>query len=284
MFARSFLIPQQDGPALSVREAGSGELTFLLMHGFGDGGFMWVDVLPRLALLGRVIAVDLRGHGNSDWDAHARYDALSHLDDADFIGNALDLKRLVLVGHSLGGEIAVRLTARYPERVTGLVIVDFGPELDAVATSHIRKEFAAESRVFAEPSEYAAHLAVKLPLISPELRWTLATNALRARAKGGYELRRDPAMAAKEPLDTDAPSQLWSALGGIRCPVLIVRGIASSVLPLAVAKRMIDLLPDACLSSIRHAGHAVMLDNPEGFATATLSFIRAKLLPKMSAA
>jgi 3-oxoadipate enol-lactonase len=284
MRARSFRIRQQDGPAINLLVAGDGDLTFLLLHGFGDGGFMWSYFLPRLAPLGRAVAVDLRGHGDSDWDVHARYDSISHLNDMDYIVSALELKKIVLVGHSLGGEIAIRLAERHPERVAGLVIVDFGPELNRVATAHIRKEFVAESRVYAEQGEYAEQLAAKLPMIGLELRSTLATSALRQRAQGGYELKRDPAMAANEPVERDEPSQLWPILAGIQCPVLVVRGIASSVLPLSIATRMVALLPDGCLSSVKLAGHAVMIDNPEGFAAAMLSFIREKLLSKSSPA
>jgi pimeloyl-ACP methyl ester carboxylesterase len=217
--------------------------------------------------------------GDSDWDTHSRYHSVAHLDDLNFVLHALDLKKIILVGHSLGGEIAIRLTAQHPERIIGLVIVDFGPELDREATAHVRREFVAESRVYADYGDYADQLKGKRPLIGPELRGAIAKGALRLRMQGGCELKRDPAIGTAERFNTHALPPLWRMLKDILCPVLVVRGIASSVLPLSVAHRMVEELPSGHLASIKLAGHAVMTDNPEDFATAALSFITEKLVP-----
>jgi pimeloyl-ACP methyl ester carboxylesterase len=279
MRTRSFNISRQAAPALKLYEWGDGEPTFLLIHGFGEGAFIWNDFSPRVAALGRTIAVDLRGHGDSDWDEHSRYNGATHLEDLNFVLDVLDLSRIVLVGHSLGGEIAIRLTAQYPERVIGLVIVDFGPELDPTASAHIRSEFVADSRVYADYQEYVDHLERKRPLIGPEVRWAIAKSALRPGMRGGYQLKRDPAMGTEGRFKSSFFPSLWPLLKDTICPVLVVRGIASAVLPASVAQRMVEELPDGYLAPIRLAGHAVMSDNPEDFAAATLSFIREKVVP-----
>jgi pimeloyl-ACP methyl ester carboxylesterase len=283
MYTRSFRIRQQGAPELSLREWGSGEPAFVLIHGFGDGTFVWDEFAPRLAAFGRTIAIDLRGHGDSDWDPDARYDSGAHLADVNFAVGALGLKKLVVIGHSLGAEIAIRLTAQHPELVVGLIIVDFGPEVDRLSTAHIRKKFVSESRVYAGYREYADHLGAERPLISPEIRWAIARSALRPGTEGGYRLKRDPAMGMTQPGNADLLPPLWPMLGKIRCPVLVIRGIASSVLPAAVADRMAEVLHDGCLVSIKLAGHAVMSDNPEAFADAALSFIEARLMPQPAA-
>jgi pimeloyl-ACP methyl ester carboxylesterase len=277
MHVRSFRISRPDLPALNLNEWGCGDATFLLIHGFGDGGYIWNDFLPRLAPIGRAIAIDLRGHGDSDWDVHSRYGTASHLSDVDFVIDSLGLTNIVLIGHSLGGEIAIRLAAQRPKSVRGIIIVDAGPELNRVATTHIRKEFVAESRVYDEHLEYVAHLQTKLPLICPKLCWPIANSALRTRAQGGYELKRDPSMVAPAPSGANALPALWQPLKEVLCPALLVRGKASSVLPLSVASRMIDILPNGFFSSIELAGHAVMIDNPDDFADAALTFITEKL-------
>jgi pimeloyl-ACP methyl ester carboxylesterase len=277
MHMRTFRISRHGAPTLNLRETGSGEPTFLLIHGFGEGGFVWDAFLPQLASLGRTFTIDLRGHGDSDWDADSRYSSAAHLDDVNFVIDALDLKKVILIGHSLGGEIAIRFSARRPERVAGLIVVDFGPELDRAASAHIRKEFVAESRVYADHDEYAVHLEAKQPLISPELRGTVAKRALRPAAQGGFQLKRDPAMGAAGLLNADALPALWPMLRDIRSPVLIIRGVASALLRQSVADRMVDVLPDGCLASVKLAGHAVMTDNPDDFAAAALSFIARRL-------
>jgi pimeloyl-ACP methyl ester carboxylesterase len=281
MYERSFRLSRPTFPTLSLHEEGHGEPTFLLIHGFGDGGFIWVDFLPRLASISRAVAIDLRGHGDSDWDIDSRYSAAAHLDDIGFVIEKLGLTDIVLIGHSLGGEMAIRLAAQHKTLVRGIIIVDFGPELDRIATAHIRRQFIVESRVYSEHSEYIAHLEAKLPLICPRLRSPLAHNALRTRAQGGYELKRDPAIAtASAPSSTSVLPALWPLLKEIPCPALLVRGLASSVLPLSVAKRMLHVLPNGFFSSIQLAGHAVMVDNPDDFAAAALSFITGNLLSR----
>jgi len=273
MHKRSYRLARLDAPALSICEWGAGEPTFLVIHGFGDGAFIWDGFIPSLVRFGRVIAVDLRGHGDSDWDASRRYSPATHLSDVAYLVETLALTNLVVIGHSLGGEIALRLAASSSERIGGLIIVDYGPELNGAATAHIRREFAGESRLYASQAEYAAHLRTKLPLIDPELSISLAKHALRPDPRGGYTLKRDPAMHDSEPTDASSRTPLWSSLHQIRCPVLLIRGVASSVLSHSVAQRLADALPHASLVSIRLAGHAVMTDNPAGFAAAAMSFL-----------
>jgi pimeloyl-ACP methyl ester carboxylesterase len=270
----SYRISRLGAPSLSLHEWGEGEPIFLLIHGFGDGGFIWNELVPSLVPLGRVIAVDLRGHGDSDWDVARCYDAATHLIDMHHLVHALGLsKNIILIGHSLGGEIALRLTLAHPGRISGLIVVDFGPDLDRAATAYIRKEFVEESRTYASLREYATHLAIKLPLISRSISESLAEFSLRLRPQGDYELKRDPAMGNIEPANRNSLPSLWPMLKNIYCPALIVRGIASSVFPVPVAQRMVNLLPDASLALIPLAGHAVMIDNPSEFGTAVLAFL-----------
>lgn len=278
MHKRSYLIARPGALSLGIHEWSSGEPTFLAIHGFGDGAFVWNGFIPSLAPFGRVLAVDLRGHGDSDWGTPAEYSPATHLEDMIYVIEALALKNLILIGHSLGGEIALRIAIARSERIAGLVIVDYGPELNGVATTHIRREFTAESRLYSSHAEYATHLQTKLPLIDCKLSNSLAEAALRLDPRGGYVLKRDPAMSDSEPTDASSRSTLWSALPHIRCPVLLIRGVASSVLSHAVAQRMVNALPNASLVAIKLAGHAVMTENPEEFTAATTAFL-AKHVP-----
>jgi pimeloyl-ACP methyl ester carboxylesterase len=234
---------------------------------------VWNEFIPSLVPFGRVITVDLRGHGDSDWDATRQYGAQAHLADVSYLLEALGLnKNVVLIGHSVGGGIAIRMTAADSERIIGLIIVDSAPELDSPANAYIRRQSAAERRRYASHADYAAHLKTKLPLIDRKLAERIADAALRLSSRGEYELKYDPAMHDVLPAG-DSRSNLWPMLHRIRCPVLIIRGIASSVLPHSVAQRMIDILPNASLASVKLAGHAVMIENPARFAAAAVAFL-----------
>ncbi|WP_410052288.1 alpha/beta hydrolase [Bradyrhizobium sp. SZCCHNRI30512] len=276
MRPRSTRIPQSGAPTLQVRESGEGDRTLVLIHGFGDGGYIWDDFLPILGAHARAVTVDLRGHGDSDWDPHARYDIAAYLDDIASVLNALHLRRVALVGHSMGGEIAIRLTDLYPDRVAGLILVDAGPELEQSAVAHVRREFVADNRIYSSYSEYADRLKERQPLIAMELAERLARNALRPRIQGGLELKRDPSILIQR---RSALPKLWPMLDKIACPTQVMRGAGSAVLPISVAKQMLARLRYGRLDSVTMAGHAIMIDNPPGFAAAAISFISEALLP-----
>jgi len=99
--------------------------TILLCHGGSAHCHWWDEVAPQLAECGQVLALDFRGHGRSQWAS--QYGLSAHLDDlVTFVRDHLR-RRVVLVGHSMGGEIAMRLAVKYPQLLDGLVIADASP-------------------------------------------------------------------------------------------------------------------------------------------------------------
>jgi pimeloyl-ACP methyl ester carboxylesterase len=266
---------QADEPVLHLRRAGGGRHSCLMIHGFGEGGYVWDRVLPAIASRYDAIAPDLRGHGDSAWDAEARYDVQAHIDDVVHVIRALDLRRLVLVGHSMGGEIAVHVAAQCADRVAGLVIVDFGPCLNPEGIAMVRAEIEAANRVYSSVEEYASWLSKRRPLIAKEVLLSLAQCALRAHPGEGFRLKVDPAITRSQCRQSNAASDagLWSLLSRMAWPVLVVRGAGSAVLSRNVAERMIEIMPYARLETVPAAGHGVILDNPKGFEAAIRPFL-----------
>ena len=266
---------QADEPVLHLRRAGGGRHSCLMIHGFGEGGYVWDRVLPAIASRYDAIAPDLRGHGDSAWDAEARYDVQAHIEDVVHVIRALDLRRLVLVGHSMGGEIAVHVAAQCADRVAGLVIVDFGPCLNPEGIAMVRAEIEAANRVYSSVEEYASWLSKKRPLIAKEVLLSLAQCALRAHPGEGFRLKVDPAITRSQCRQSNAASDagLWSLLSRMEWPVLVVRGAGSAVLSRNVAERMIEIMPYARLETVPAAGHGVILDNPKGFEAAIRPFL-----------
>jgi pimeloyl-ACP methyl ester carboxylesterase len=260
---------------LRLRRAGGGGHSCLMIHGFGEGGYVWDRVLPAIASRYDAIAPDLRGHGDSAWDAEARYDVQAHIDDVVHVIRALDLHRLVLVGHSMGGEIAIHVAAQCADRVAGLVIVDFGPCLNPEGIAMVRAEIEAANRVYSSVEEYASWLSKRRPLIAKEVLLSLAQCALRAHPGEGFRLKVDPAITRSQCRQSNAASDagLWSLLSRMAWPVLVVRGAGSAVLSRNVAERMIEIMPYARLETVPAAGHGVILDNPKGFEAAIRPFL-----------
>ena len=142
------------GSQLNVRLRGRGEPRLLLIHGFGDGSFVWDPILLNLKHYASA-ALDLRGHGDSQWDPLQRYSVDDHVEDAAHVLDTLRLEDMVLVGHSLGAEVALRLAHRFPIRVRGLVLVDWGPDPNPQSKALVRDQFSGQGWQYASTSEYA---------------------------------------------------------------------------------------------------------------------------------
>jgi pimeloyl-ACP methyl ester carboxylesterase len=164
---RASRIAGADGLELALYEWSSDGVPLLLLHGFGNSARIWDDFAPAVAPHYRTLAIDLRGHGDSARDPEGRYDHLSMARDVEVVCERLGLARLVLVGHSLGGRVALRFAGRNPEKLAGLVIVDSGPELDVRGTSRIRNETETREPTFASLRAYEEVLAQNYPATKP---------------------------------------------------------------------------------------------------------------------
>jgi esterase len=260
----------------------------LLLHGYSNEAHIWDDFIPTVADHYRVMAVDLRGHGDSDWHPEGAYTYQDHVEDIEAIVASLGLERLVLVGHSLGGRIAMLYGGRNPEKLAGLVIVDSAPEIDARGSTRISMEAAQNSDPsFASLAEYEQLLVHLYPAATsasirrmakfgarqrPEdKRWILKMDTAFRRAVSGDTGKLDAAEIEKR--HTEDQENMWKALAQIPCPTLVIRGAASDILGAEIADRMVDeVLPQGQLAVVPQAGHSVMTDNPEGFNAALAKF------------
>jgi pimeloyl-ACP methyl ester carboxylesterase len=284
MQPRSRRLPGSDGLSIHVLEWSEAGTPLVLVHGFGNEAHIWDDFAPVVAPHYRTVALDLRGHGDSDHDPERRYDYEHHVADLEAVTAALGIERLVLVGHSFGGRTGVLFAAKHPERMAGLVIVDIGPEHDPRGTTRIRMEVMQRGDgSFAEPAEYERVLAHNFPAGSPDALRRMARHELRQRADGRFERKADPAFMAGRPgqgeaeaeaRERDSAKRLWDALARIPCPTLVVRGAASDILSPEIADRMVDdVLVKGQLAVVPRSAHSVMTDNPRGFAEAVSAFV-----------
>jgi pimeloyl-ACP methyl ester carboxylesterase len=278
-------IPGSDGLELHLLEWSQDGVPMILIHGFGNEAHIWDDFAPSVAEAYRVIAIDQRGHGESDWDSQGRYDYENLVADLEAVIDGQGFERVVLVGHSLGGRVSMLYAGRHPEKVAGFVIVDSAPELDPRGTIRIRQD-VEEHRdpSFAGPEEYERYLSTAYPAAKPAALRRMAQHALKQREDGRYELKMDQALRGfgSEKLDAEAmrereerhTAQLWEALEKTPCPTLVVRGAASDIVSADVADRMAEeVLPNGSLAVVGQAGHSVMTDNPDGFREAVCEFV-----------
>src|SRR5262245_51094565 len=272
MQAREFTVTSAaNGARLHIREWGTGSDVCILIHGFGEGAYVWNRFAPSIARLFRTLAVDLRGHGESSWNPKGRYPVECHVADMLDLIEALRVKRLVMVGHSLGGHIAIRTAAARPRIIVGLVLVDSGPDPIPEGSVRVRSDFNESMRTWSSVQEYASWLQERRPLLDLSMVRDLAAGALRVTPEGDFRSKCDPAMGKEGSAEDQA--EIWRLLERISSPVLVVRGIGSAVLSADIARRMSKVLRNGRIRVINRAGHAVMTDNPEEFAEALAPFL-----------
>jgi esterase len=253
---------------------GGGGPSVLFLHGGGLNAHTWDLVCVVLRDHYHCIALDQRGHGDSEWSPVADYAVESQLGDVEgFIGQ-LQLRSPVLVGQSMGGLNSIAYAVRHSPEMRGLVVVDVGPEINPAGTQRIR-EFASTPEL--ESAEAFLERAVKFnPLRNPAvLKRSLHYN-LRHTPTGGWALKHDQRRGSEEymRIATAQRERLAQQISKITCPTLIVRGAESDVLTDDAASRFARSLNKGHWVRVEKAGHNVQGDNPRGMLEVLLPFLR----------
>jgi pimeloyl-ACP methyl ester carboxylesterase len=247
----------------------------LLIHGFGESSCSWDDYGVALACFETVYAIDLRGHGDSSWDPTALYAVDGFVDDVLHVLDHLGLADVAIVGHSLGGDIALQVASVRPKQVRAVVLVDFGPDLNPAGLTKICSDLRANMRVFESREAFLDALIQARPLVAPDVAARVARDGLRELGGAGFTLKADTALAAFEPTDLQSDERcavVWGNLRKLSCPLLVLRGAMSGMLSRETAARAARTAVNGAMREVRGAGHAVMLDNPGGFLAATREF------------
>ena len=247
----------------------------VFLHGGALTAHTWDLVCLALRDDFHCIALDQRGHGDSDWSDEADYSIGAQLCDTTGFVDALGLDRFVLVGMSLGAINSLAFAIAHPERLSNLVIIDAGPEMRRPGSSRIR-DFVNEVQETVTV-EAIIEKALKFnPRRDPiVLRRSLMHN-LRQQADGTWKWKYDTRRF--KALDQEAHraerAALANGLARIACPTLIVRGGDSDVFHEEDGIRLAQRLPDGKFVTIPNAGHTVQGDNPKGLVAELRRFLK----------
>jgi pimeloyl-ACP methyl ester carboxylesterase len=264
-----------NGVRLHFLESGPASAPGLcFLHG-GAAHAHWFDaVTPAFADRWHVVALDQRGHGESQWVVPPAYGTEDFVADLLGLMDGLGWARMTVVGHSMGGHNAMTFAAWHPTRVAALVIVDSRPAIPAERLEFMHARGRRLPRVHATEDAAAAsfRLLPRETLADPALLGHIARAGL-TRRDGGWGWRFDPAThGARQPVDA------WPLLGKITAPTLITRAALSPVLPAEMAARLKDSIPGAKLVTIPEAYHHLTLDNPAAFTAALADFLSSATL------
>jgi pimeloyl-ACP methyl ester carboxylesterase len=250
-------MPVLERPAGNIRYqvTGSAGPALLLSHGFGATSAMFAGNVPALADTHRVVTWDLRGHGGSEYPADPdSYSSANALADMGALLAALGLDGAVLGGHSLGGYLSLQFTLAFPERVTGLVLIDTGPGFrnDAARDEWNRQAHRTGARL---TERGLAGLGG-----SPELHDGEHRDATGLINAARYTL-------------TQQDAHVIDGLSQIAVPTLVIVGADDKPF-LGAADYMTAKIPHARKVVIPAAGHAPNVSQPEIFDTELIRFLR----------
>lgn len=248
---------ERDGVMLHYELHGGphGRPPVLLTHGFGASGGMWEANLPALTRQRQAITWDLRGHGASDAPGDgALYSHELCLQDMAALLDLAGAERAVLCGMSLGGFLSLSFRLRFPERVTGLVLVDTGP---GFRDGRARERWNDWARQRADELDAGGVAALPQGVEQAQADHVHGAAGI-AHAARGMLAQRDAAV--------------FESLGSIGVPTLIVVGSEDQPF-LAAADVMEARIPGARKLVLPRAGHAANMDAPEDFGAAVTEFL-----------
>ena len=248
----------------------------LLIHGLFGSAVNWHPIVGRLhSLLGadrRLIVPDLRNHGQSPHDPILSYEAMAE----DLIGllDSRDIEYVSLVGHSLGGKVAMWLALNWPERIEALAVVDIAPVTYA---SRFRRLIAAlgalNLKTIDSRREADARLAAAIP--DPMMRGFLLQNLRKSEAGWSWRLNLAALPDAMEELRTFPDPRERQFHGR----TAFIHGADSDYVNTNQLPTIRAIFPRAELVAIPGAGHWVHADQPEAFTQTLVDFLKLSQIP-----
>jgi len=246
----------------------------IFLHGITGHARTWDDEARLLSGRYRAIALDQRGHGDTDPAPDGDYSDAALLGDLEAFVDGLGLARVSLVALSLGGRVAINFAGRHPGRMERLVVIDIGPEIAPAGRARVGMLMAQAPERFAALDDVVVHMRANAPLYTDAMLRHRAQHAVRPLPGGGFTWKYDRALReAIRQGRMRVPADLWPQWGAIQCPTLLVRGSESDILTNEIAKRMIDALPHARLAVVEGAGHTVPGDQPAAFQALLREFL-----------
>ena len=271
-----------DGSGLSVAATVSGDPAgrpAILLHGGGQTRRTWDGTTERLVAAGwRTIALDMRGHGESEWARDGDYGIEALVGDLRAVVETL-AHPPVLIGASLGGLTGLVLVGEQPDAASALVLVDVAAKLEMDGVERIKEFMLSKVDGFDSLDEVADAIAAYNPHRPRPSDLSGLERVLRKRDDGRWVWHWDPVfMGADKEVgrrgrDPTDRTLIESSARSITIPTLLVRGRQSDLLSEEGATHLLGLIPHARYVDVAGAGHMVAGDRNDAFADAVVDFL-----------
>jgi pimeloyl-ACP methyl ester carboxylesterase len=253
-----------------------GATPILIVHGLSYFSYDWIGPGSRLAMDREVVAIDMRGFGESGCSPNGDYRLETHAADLIAVVDSLHWPRTVLIGHSFGGRVCLAAAGWNAERTAALICVDFAPDVAAAGRRQVAERIGRQPDVFASVEEAMSYhgFAAAAADVAVRTRWA----AFLRRTDQGYVLKRDPAYreSFRRILDGQpqpAPAFLWPMVADLKAPALFVRGTRSNMFEPQTLDKIKQVNPRAVAVELE-GGHDLGGDNPDGLLATVQGFLR----------
>jgi pimeloyl-ACP methyl ester carboxylesterase len=249
----------------------------VMLHGLRAYGQTWDRIAQVLAKKYRIVALDQRGRGKSDWGPASDYFTSTYVEDLKNVVDGIGLHKFTLMGHSMGGATSLVFSQKYPEYLEGLIIEDIGPGSSATSNGadRIKSELNNTPRYFASRSDAKTFWLEARPgapeeAIDQRLKYMMIQNedggmTWRYDLEGISEARLDP--------DTSKIPDLWPPVLDVKVPTLVLRGENSDFLSREVMDEMAQRNSNITAFEISQASHYIHDDNFDEFMTRLTPFL-----------
>jgi pimeloyl-ACP methyl ester carboxylesterase len=255
---------------------GPSDRVIVFLHGFALTAHTWDLVCLALRRDYRCIALDMRGHGDSEWHPGLEYGIGAMAGDVERLIDALALERPILVGMSMGGVVALRYAISRSIRLGALVVVEAGaaPRADGVARM---RAFVEQEHEHDSIEDFVAQAMRFNSRRDPEILRESLRHNLRRQWNGRWTWKYDRRHLGVIPGEHHLRSleAIAAESGAIACPTLVVRGALSDLFGEQDLATVAGRIGGARSATVAQAGHNVQGDDPAGFVAVLQDFLRS---------
>ena len=249
-----------------------GKQPLIMLHGIGRVAHTFDHIAPHFAAKYHVIAVDMRGHGDSAWDPKGAYLVEDYTKDIEALAEQLHLRNIVIWGNSTGGRVAQVFAGMHPELVAAVISEDVGPERPREIadgfTSRLKQE---DEKGWATEDELFTSLKGPNSRTPDEILRAYVHYGSKRRPDGRIIWKRDPAIG-----NGFVPTELWRFVRQIKSPIIYILGGRSTIVPAPTQEELKRTLPQAQIVTIPGAGHYPSEENSKEFLAIADGFLSAK--------
>jgi pimeloyl-ACP methyl ester carboxylesterase len=243
----------------------------ILIHGIARHAHTFDHIAPHFARDYHVLAIDMRGHGDSSWDPKGDYLVEDHVKDLEGLVKQLKLTHITMLGNSTGGRVVQVFAGTHPDLVAKLVVEDVGPQRPEDIASGFARRVQQEANGWASEEDLVQQLLKENRGVAETWVRNYAHFGIKPRGDGRFVWKRDPNL-----VKGFVPTDLWASVRRIVSPTIYILGGKSTIVPVDTQQELKKALRDCEIVTMPGLGHYPDVEDPSGFLAIADRFLSGK--------